>query len=231
MVHRQGSSKQEKQGYYHYIVDLYNIAQTIGWGYVFVMCIMILIWGDISNTYTQLSSLVYVIQLAAFFEVFNSVVGFTRSDPFAAFLQWFGRIHCLAVVLCNAPANSVQDHGSVWLLFLAWSGIEVVRYPLYLLHSSATLSWLRYTLFIPLYPLGVLGELAIIKRSVPHFRETGMFSVSLPNAINWSFRYDLFLLFGLYTLYPILFPRMYIHMFKQRSKKLGGHSNKNTKRD
>lgn len=60
-------------------------------------------------------------------------------------------------VNCYACADSV------WfpVLMFAWSASEVIRYPYYLaatIHKyPAALEWLRYSAFILLYPMYVLG--------------------------------------------------------------------------
>jgi hypothetical protein len=47
-------------------------------------------------------------------------------------------------------------------------------------------------MFIPLYPLGVVCEMALMALALPHITATGMYSLRLPNAFNLSFDYGLF---------------------------------------
>ncbi len=101
------------------------------------------------------------------------------------------------------------------------------------------ITWLRYTVWIPLYPLGFLCEGIVILRyvatfnksvfihivlstfrNIPFFEETGKFSVSLPNKWNFSFHFPT--LMRMYLLFFFL-PAMYTmmsYMSKQRQKKL-----------
>jgi very-long-chain (3R)-3-hydroxyacyl-CoA dehydratase len=51
----------------------------------------------------------------------------------------------------------------------------------------------RYTAFIPLYPVGVLGEMASMWYALPLLRQRGLHSVTLPNTWNFGFDYSVFL--------------------------------------
>lgn len=97
-------------------------------------------------------------------------------------------------------------------------------YPYYiaglLKKSNGLLTWLRYTMWIPLYPLGILCEGMVILRNIPYFVETGRYTVSLPNA--WNFGFDMPLFMKTYFLLLVL-PGFYImmnYMHKARNKKL-----------
>lgn len=58
--------------------------------------------------------------------------------------------------------EEMQSKPIVFFVFYAWSSIEIFRYPFYMLACISTewklLTWLRYNLWIPLYPLGVISE-------------------------------------------------------------------------
>jgi hypothetical protein len=62
--------------------------------------------------------------------------------------------------------------------------------------------WLRYTSFIPLYPLGVSSELAMVYLALPTIRATSMWSVRLPNRFNFGFDYHLVCILGMLTYLP-----------------------------
>ncbi len=53
------------------------------------------------------------------------------------------------------------------------------------------LLWLRYSTFIPLYPLGVASELSMVWLAWPTLRRTHLWSVDMPNAYNFAFDYSL----------------------------------------
>lgn len=54
----------------------------------------------------------------------------------------------------------------------------------------------RYTAFIPLYPIGVAGEMNAVYDALPFVSDRRLRSVALPNALNFGFDYSLFLKVG-----------------------------------
>ena len=92
------------------------------------------------------------------------------------------------------------------------------------------MTWCRYSAWIPLYPAGILLEMAIIHAAIPLFEISRKFSFApLPNAWNLSFEYGTFLR-GYLMLYPVIGPVMLWHMWSQRRKALGvGNRAKNGK--
>jgi very-long-chain (3R)-3-hydroxyacyl-CoA dehydratase len=67
------------------------------------------------------------------------------------------------------------------------------------------------------------GEILCILASLPYFQRTNALSVSMPNALNFSFHYYTFLLCVLASYVPGS-PFMFNHMRAQRRKVLGGGS-------
>lgn len=59
----------------------------------------------------------------------------------------------------------------------------------------------RYTLFIPLYPVGMLAEMALMIQALPYLKAQRLNSIGLPNAVNFSFDYHLFI--KVYLLYSV----------------------------
>ena len=91
-----------------------------------------------------------------------------------------------------------QVKSSIWLKFLL------------------NISTFRYTLWIPLYPLGFICEGVIALRDIPYFEETEKFSISLPNKWNFAFYFPnvirFYLLLGFF---PMLYTQMW-HMYNLR---------------
>ena len=52
----------------------------------------------------------------------------------------------------------------------------------------------RYTLFIALYPLGIVAEVRLIYNSLAFIKQHKLHSVSLPNNANFAFSYYYFCL-------------------------------------
>ena len=89
-------------------------------------------------------------------------------------------------------------------------------------HDLAELTNLipRYTFFIVAYPSGVSGELLCQYAGLLYAYKQDVLSLHLPNKLNASFSFPLFILITM-LLYIPLFPPMYLHMFGQRKKVLG----------
>merc|ERR1711970_500912 len=107
---------------------------------------------------------------------------------------------------------------------MVWASIEVVRYPFYMLrvydNELSLLTWLRYSIWIPLYPLGFLLEGVVILRSIPYAEETGRYTISLPNTYNFAFHFPTLLrMYLLFFFFPAMY-RMMTYMYYQRVKKL-----------
>lgn len=51
------------------------------------------------------------------------------------------------------------------------------------------LLWARYSAFLPLYPLGVASELTMVYLALPTIHRDRPWSISMPNALNFSFDY------------------------------------------
>ncbi|KAH7296134.1 hypothetical protein KP509_26G010700 [Ceratopteris richardii] len=128
----------------------------------------------------------------ASFEVVHASVGLVPSGVLVSFLQWGERYDWRTAVVCNI--KEIQRFPSVFITFMAWSLIEVICYPQYALITIGLcprwLSWLRYTAFIPLYPIGAW---------------CGEFFDKLP------FSYYNFIVARL-VLYPFLWWSLYMHM-------------------
>uniref|UniRef100_A0A8C7YEE4 Very-long-chain (3R)-3-hydroxyacyl-CoA dehydratase n=1 Tax=Oryzias sinensis TaxID=183150 RepID=A0A8C7YEE4_9TELE len=93
--------------------------------------------------------------------------------------------------------EEMQSRSIVFFVFYAWSSMEIFRYPFYMLAYIDTewqlLTWLRYNLWIPLYPLAVLAEAVAVIQSLPIFDDTRLFSLPLPGfrGRSLSFSYTL----------------------------------------
>ena len=88
----------------------------------------------------------------------------------------------------------------------------------------------RYTFFIIAYPVGVTGELLVSWAGLGYAHQTRVMSVELPNRLNATFCFPL-VIGAIMLLYIPLFPPMYLHMFGQRKKVLGGGGEGDKKRE
>lgn len=210
----------------------YNVAQVIGWSYLFYQLMSyhlnppkdITLWETVKYT-------VVIFQNAALLEVLHVLVGFVISNAFMTLCQVYSRVMVVCLVLLATPLAPLSI--GLPLALFAWSITEIIRYSFYALNLFNAvpyfLIWCRYTFFIILYPIGVTGELLCIWAAYVHASETNMWSFALPNTFNFTFDYGYFLLFNMLAYIPV-FPQLYLYMFGQRKKVImGGSSGKKTK--
>ncbi|XP_068622528.1 very-long-chain (3R)-3-hydroxyacyl-CoA dehydratase isoform X2 [Battus philenor] len=204
---------------------IYNLFQFIG--FMYVMSVMVvryakLEYESVTDTYEHVGPAMKFLQLMQYLEVMHPMFGYTKGGVLVPFLQVSGRAFVLFVMIEAEPR--MQTKPVVFYLFVIWTLIEIVRYPFYISQiykkEVYLLTWLRYTMWIPLYPLGILCESIVILRNIPYFEETQRFTVSMPNEWNFAFHLPTFL--RLYLL-VLTFPGMFFvmsHMHKLRTVKL-----------
>lgn len=201
----------------------YNSLQFCGWALALVRAASAAVRGGKVSAYGDARDAVVMFQVGSFAEVVHAAIGLTPSPLGAALMQWCGRTHVLLCVL-DATKN-LWSTTAATALVLAWALTEVVRYPSYatsiLGKCPQWLNWLRYTIFIPLYPLGAGAEMKLMYDVRAIAAKKKMYTIKMPNSFNFAFDY-VFFLNGLLIVYPFLFYSLYSYMFVQRKKKLGG---------
>lgn len=177
---------------------IYNLMQAGLFLYiVFVLLSRLFFHGTdaFADAYDAVSDVLASCQLAAILEVINPILGIVKTGIVAPFMQVFGRNMVLFLVV--VAHKELHQQAVVYGLFLVWSLIEVVRYPFYasqvINKRIEPLIWLRYTMWIPLYPLGIFFEGTLIWRAIPLLEKSERFSIRLPNAFNFSFSFEWFL--------------------------------------
>ncbi|XP_040270216.1 very-long-chain (3R)-3-hydroxyacyl-CoA dehydratase 3 [Bufo bufo] len=215
-----------KRGY----LFMYNLVQFLGFSWIFVnMTVRLFILGKDSfyDTFHTMSDMMYFCQTLALLEIINPLIGLVKTGVVPALIQVLGRNFVLFIIL--GQLDEMQSKVVVFFVFYQWSAIELVRYPFYMLACIDVhwklLTWLRYTIWIPLYPLGGLSEAICIIQSIVIFTETGKFSLQLPSPLNVNISFSIFL----YIYLVILFLGLSInfrHMLKQRRKRLGSRKRK-----
>ncbi|KAF6990496.1 hypothetical protein CFC21_007680 [Triticum aestivum] len=193
----------------------YNSLQAIGWSVALLRLLPCLAPPvSVRPAYAAAGDLICFLQTCAVLETVHAAVGLVPTSPFLVFLQWGGRTHFILALLRQTP--EVQGSPSVLITFMAWSISEVIRYSHYALTTlkvcPAWLTYLRYTAFIPLYSIGVgPGE------TLPFVKERDLYSGFFAK---FSMSYHSFLV-GVLLCYPLLWLKLYLHVFKQRKSKLG----------
>jgi len=165
-------------------------------------------------------------------EIIHSLLGWVRSPVFSTGMQVGSRLLLVWGILHVAPTT--RQHAGFALMVLSWSLTEIPRYLFYAWNLVGkvpfSLTYLRYSTFLVLYPTGISGEIWNIVVALPYIREKKIWSFDLPNRINFSFDYAYFLYFILFTyIYGSWF--MYTYMLKQRKKVLGGVEGKEEKKE
>ncbi|CAH3122675.1 unnamed protein product [Porites lobata] len=177
---------------------IYNLMQAGLFLYiVFVLLSRLFFHGTdaFADAYDAVSDVLASCQLAAILEVINPILGIVKTGVVAPFMQVFGRNMVLFLVV--VAHKELHQQAVVYGLFLVWSLIEVARYPFYasqvINKRIEPLIWLRYTMWIPLYPLGIFFEGTLVWRAIPLLEKSERFSIRLPNAFNFSFSFAWFL--------------------------------------
>uniref|UniRef100_A0A8C9V949 Very-long-chain (3R)-3-hydroxyacyl-CoA dehydratase n=1 Tax=Scleropages formosus TaxID=113540 RepID=A0A8C9V949_SCLFO len=180
-----------KKGY----LFMYNLVQFLGFSWIFVnMTVRLFILGQDSfyDTFHTIADMMYFCQILAVAEVVNPALGLVKTGVMPAMIQVVGRNVILFVIF--GSLEEMQNKAVVFFVFYLWSMIEIVRYPYYMLacidNEWKLLTWLRYSIWIPLYPLGVLAEAVAVIQSLPIFDETRLYSIPLPKALGQSLSFS-----------------------------------------
>uniref|UniRef100_A0A4W6DHZ0 Very-long-chain (3R)-3-hydroxyacyl-CoA dehydratase n=1 Tax=Lates calcarifer TaxID=8187 RepID=A0A4W6DHZ0_LATCA len=202
---------------------VYNLVQFLGFSWIFVnMTVRLFIFGQDSlyDTFHTISDVMFFCQILAAVEVLNAAFGVVRTGVVPTLIQVVGRNFILFIIF--GSLEEMHHRPVVFFVFYLWSAIEIFRYPFYMLGCFNTewkiLTWLRYTVWIPLYPLGVLAEAVAVIQSIPIFYETKLFSIPLPKAIGTSISFS----YVLHVYLVLMFLGLFInfrHLYKQRKKR------------
>ena len=195
---------------------LYNVIQWFGW-------ILILTDRIANHDVPELSGTgvvcLYIFQSLAVMEILHSLVGLVRANPMTTIVQVASRLQLLLVYYYVEEA---RESSGLLPMIVAWGLVEIVRYLYLALNmfgiSPRWLTWLRYSLFYVLYPLGVYGEMKVLFDSLPTLQSKNILSFSLPNEYNFEFSFAAYIWILLYVVYlPGLYVQ-YTHMMHQRKK-------------
>lgn len=150
----------------------FNVASAAGWALVVAITAQCLLAGAPPQAYwAAVGPTLKVVQSLAFLEVLHSFLGLVRSPLFTTFLQVSSRLILLWCYTAQVAAG--QSHWSLYLMAGSWALVEVPRYVFYALNLymktvPLPLFFLRYNLFMALYPSGISGEILQMYTSLPH---------------------------------------------------------------
>lgn len=155
---------------------------------------------------STIGTLVWV-QGLAIFEVIHAALGLVPSPVLTTFVQVASRLLVAFVLGVRLQAGA---HWGYLVMAVAWTLADATRYIYYVVHLCSIipmpriLLWLRYSLYLVLYPVGTAGEMSLMRAA----------SVSLAGS-RWQY-----VVLALLAVYPLGFAYMYLHMGRQRSKYL-----------
>lgn len=231
----QKEEEMKEEAYRKVYMFMYNLFMFGGFLAVLIIMLAYVIKDGadgVNSAYSNIGGLFMFFQLFQLFEIAFALVGWTSTSITFPLVQICGRLVIYFIIIMPEPR--IQTSPAIFYLLLVWCLAEVGRYPFYMLKifdfEVSFVTWLRYSLWIPLYPIGIFCEASIIFKSIPFFDETKRFSYHLPNALNWSF--DMATLLRVYLMFAC-FPVMCLlmsNMYRQRVRKLGtGRTQKHKK--
>ncbi|CAJ1005604.1 putative Protein tyrosine phosphatase-like protein, PTPLA [Leishmania naiffi] len=200
----------------------YNASMCVGWGAILVKVVKHFVdGGDAASVYPEIAQLLCVAQTGALAEILHAAFGVVRSPVGTTFLQVLSRLIVLygAVRLGDAEAT----RGLVFVqMVVAWCLSEVIRYSFYganLVNATVSpLTWLRYSAFMVLYPVGITGEIGCLYKALPYIKKHKPWTVEMPNKLNFTFSWYNCVWFILLGVYPYGSYVMYSYMLAQRRK-------------
>ena len=186
---------------------LFNIITLLTW-------ILFLIHGSMQGLAFDAQSmlLLNIAQGLAVFEILNSILGLAGANWMLTTMQVSSRLLVLALLNWVSEDILIEQgyYSGFSVVSIAWSVTEIIRALYYLSglfdKEISAISWSRYTFFILLYPMGVIGEFMVMFTFIEYrhfefnFINIGLGCVALS--------------------YFVFFPKLYRHMFSQRRKKI-----------
>ncbi|MBK9329646.1 MAG: protein tyrosine phosphatase-like domain-containing protein [Sphingobacteriales bacterium] len=156
--------------------------------------------------------IIALFQIYSLAEIVHALKKWHNSSPLYSFLQIGARLFILffsyVLILSSVFSPLPWLNEVVYVMLTAWCLAEVIRYGYYvMLLFKKEYKWLiklRYTAFIILYPLGAGCECYLL------------YLIFHLNAILWI----KILIIGVAILYVFMFPKLYLHLLRQRRKKL-----------
>ncbi|PYH43565.1 putative membrane protein [Aspergillus saccharolyticus JOP 1030-1] len=203
---------------------IYNTINALLWTRILFTLLSALFLSappDSQTIYTTLEPWTRWTQTLAALEIVHSALDLTRAPIFTTFTQIFARtVQVWAINYAYPEATiSATNPMSTWsasslvypAMLFAWSLADAIRYTYFAVLSGGgpqavpgSVKWLRYSLFLGLYPIGIASEWVLM------FRATLVADHILVKAIFVFF-------LGLYAPGSVM---MYKYMVKQRRKVL-----------
>lgn len=157
---------------------IYNGLQFAGWLYLLLQCIHSLAFERASvfagpTFWRSKAHILKAFQALALSEPMHVVLGFVKAPVITTMMQIFSRLFIVFAV-CDMMESShgerllkASNGGNfpifTFIVVFSWCVVEAVRYLFYVITlmqmDVPLLYWLRYSLFLVLYPVGIFFEL------------------------------------------------------------------------
>lgn len=202
---------------------IYNLIMFIMFLKVYIVLLIKGISGGMTDDIVEGAAfIIKILTFTQLLETIHPILGLVPGGPLMPFTQVVGRL--IVNYFLAEPKIRIDAAPYAHFLLMVWSTIEIFRYSYYALRVFKVniyfLTWCRYTLFLPLYPMGGFGETMIILSTIKHFEDSGKFSVSLPNPFNISFDPSIALKLYIYLLLAPSIYQLMRYMWRQRCKQL-----------
>lgn len=191
---------------------LYNVLSAAAWAYFgcsFLHHLFSAGFHHVELTFAPTVKTLAYVQTAAVLEIAHVVLGWVPSQLLSTVMQIASRLFVVWLPAYWMELGEVTPLGYS-LIAIAWTLSDLTRYIYYVCgllgRTPYVITWLRYTLFLVLYPMGTLGEMYLISKASVAFAELGVW-------YRW-------IMLAILAVYPFGFLFMYTHMLKQRSKHL-----------
>lgn len=131
-----------------------------------------LVYPYVPPSHSASWSVLAPVQSLAALEVLHSLFGLVHSAFPTTLMQVFSRLFLVWAIVARFPSTHLTPFYTT--MVLAWSIAEVPRYTYYVLslmtRAPPGLTWLRYTAFYVLYPLGAASEAFIVLSTIPEWK-------------------------------------------------------------
>jgi len=145
-------------------MNFVNLLLSSIWCFKFFLLIKSIVAEIFKDTYELIGHVVRYCQLLQFLEIIHPILGFTKTGIFMSVVQVSGRATILFALIHSE--ERVQSSSAIFFLFYVWSVAELFRYPYYMIqlskHKVYIVTWLRYSAWVVLYPLGFISEACVI---------------------------------------------------------------------
>jgi len=198
--------QRQQNGLTQVYLVIYNLVSAAAWAFLGYQVIEQLAnQGNHHMIFNKTIDTLKYVQLMAVLEVVHAALGLVPSAVTSTamqissrlFISWYAGATLKAGVFCQAYP----------MMLGAWILSDLTRYLYYTANllslQSSILTWLRYSLFLALYPIGTIGEMLMIltgRHATSGNISHGLLAISM--------------------VYPLGFMYMYSHMIKQRRKYL-----------